>query len=84
MRYKNLKPQLLYAHYDLGMPSDQMYVKFNNGVGYVIAVEGSFAPEALETLRNYFAADVIGQVKAGTGKVLIESQYESETVEYSE
>ncbi len=81
----DLRPQEIfqYAHDELGMPSDQMYVKFNNGVGYVIAVEESFAPEALETLRNYFAADIIGQVKAGTGKVLIASQYASETVEYS-
>lgn len=82
----DLRPQEIfqYAHDELGMPSDKMYTKFNNGVGYVIAVENLFASEALETLKHHFAADYIGQVRSGTGKVQIASQYESKkTIEYS-
>ena len=78
-----LKPQeiFLYAH-ELGTSSDRMYTRFNNGVGYAIAVEGSTAADALKTLRQYFPAEIIGQVNPGTGRVVIESQYDSSTVSY--
>jgi phosphoribosylformylglycinamidine cyclo-ligase len=88
MNGHRLMPQEIfrYAHDWLGMPSDQMYKKFNNGVGYVVAVENSFTSAALKTLRRHFDADVIGWVRTGTGKVMIDSQYEHSnkpmTVEY--
>ena len=79
-----LKPQELffYAHDELGMPSEDMYTRFNNGVGYVIAVRPDFEADALKILKRHFAADVIGRVEAGSGKVEIESQYERKTVRY--
>jgi phosphoribosylformylglycinamidine cyclo-ligase len=74
-------PIFRYA-YELGIRSRDMYTRFNNGIGYVVAVENAYANKALRILRNYFQADVIGVVKDGSGKVLIESAYESVTLKY--
>ncbi len=80
----SLRPQEIfkYAHDVLGMPSEQMYKKFNNGIGYVIAVDSSFAKEALALLGRHFNADAIGSVEKGSGKVRIASQYEQGAVTY--
>lgn len=83
-RQSSLKPQEIfrYAHDELGVSSENMYKRFNNGIGYVIAVDPSVSKFALAVLQKYFKADIIGYIKKGTGKVIIESEYESATVEY--
>jgi phosphoribosylaminoimidazole (AIR) synthetase len=80
----SLKPQEIfrYAYEELGVPSEKMYARFNNGIGYVIAVDPKVSKYALATLRKQFKADEIGYVKKGNGKVKIESEYESVVVEY--
>jgi len=80
-----LKPQeiFLYAH-ELGVPPDKMYTRFNNGVGYVVAIDRSQARNALRMLGKYFrATEVIGEVTRGKGRVVIESQYDNSTVVYT-
>ena len=83
-RDHSLEPQELfrYAHDELGVSSDKMYVRFNNGVGYAVAVNRDFEQDALKILKRRFPADVIGRVVRGRGKVVIESQYEGKEVEY--
>lgn len=78
-----LKPQEIFQYaFESGVPSEKMYTRFNNGVGYVIAIEREHAPEALAILRRHFPAEIIGEVNRGNGKVVIESQYEDNTVVY--
>lgn len=83
-RDHGLEPQEIFrhAHDEFGVPSEKMYMRFNNGVGYVIAVDESCVDHALNVLKKYFPADVIGEVREGNGKVAIESQYEPITVRY--
>jgi phosphoribosylformylglycinamidine cyclo-ligase len=71
-----------YAHDELGVTSEEMYERFNNGIGYVIAVEPSSSKRALAILRTYFDAEEIGKAKEGTGRVIVESQYEPVDIEY--
>ena len=79
-----LKPQELffYAHDELGVPSEKMYTKFNNGTGYAVAVNPDFEQDALKILSRHFPADVIGHARRGNGKVVVGSQYEDKEVEY--
>lgn len=76
------QPIFIYTYGILGVSSENMYKRFNNGIGYVIAVDPSIHKEVLALLSPRFRADVIGEVKKGTGKISIESAYEPITVEY--
>lgn len=80
----DLKPQEIfrYAYEELGVSSQKMYARFNNGIGYVIAIAPENSKYALAVLRKHFKADEIGYVRRGNGKVKIESAYESVVVEY--
>ena len=71
-----------YAHDELGMPSHDMYRRFNNGIGFVITIDPSASKKALASLRKYFKAEEIGIVKKGSGSVSIESEYDKATLEY--
>lgn len=79
-----LTPHEIFAHvYGLGTQSKKMYEMFNNGVGYVVAIEHSHVREALDTLRKHFPAEIIGRIEKGEGNVVIESQYEPITHTYA-
>jgi phosphoribosylformylglycinamidine cyclo-ligase len=80
----SLAPQEIFkhAHREFGVPSEKMYTRFNNGVGYAVVVREADADGALRVLRRHFDADVIGRVVGGSGKVSIRSQYEPVTVTY--
>lgn len=80
----SLKPQEIfrYAYEELGVPSQKMYARFNNGIGYVIAIAPEASKYALAVLRKHFKADEIGYARRGKGKVMIESEYEPIVVEY--
>lgn len=73
-----LRPQSIftYSQERFGVPSEDMYMRFNNGIGYVIAVDRDYAETALKTLRKHVEADIIGGVGPGTGTVIIKSAYE--------
>ncbi len=73
-----------YAFDELNVPSEKMYERFNNGVGYAIATDPQFVPDVLNVLsQNSLRAEQIGFVEKGNGKVKIESQYEKRIVEFS-
>jgi phosphoribosylaminoimidazole (AIR) synthetase len=60
-----------------------MYKRFNNGIGYAIAVEPSIANAALKLLRtNHYPSEIIGKAEKGSGNVQIESEYDGEIVTY--
>lgn len=83
-RTHRLQPQeIFYYGHDLGQTPEQMYTRFNNGVGYVAAVAPDRAGQALDTLRKHFPADEIGVVIRGSGRIRIESQYNDSTVVYN-
>ncbi|MDE1834042.1 MAG: hypothetical protein KGH64_01755 [Candidatus Micrarchaeota archaeon] len=78
-RSHGLNPQDIFwlAHRDLNLSSEQMYTRFNNGIGYVIAVSEEKGAHALEILNAHFDAQAIGRVVEGSGKVEIASKYDS-------
>ncbi len=73
-----LEPQELFffANRDLGVSAENMYSRFNNGIGFVIVVERHTAMFALSVLKKHFPAEIIGEVRSGTGKLVIESKYD--------
>ncbi len=79
-----LHPQPIYQFMkeEFAIPTKDMYLKFNNGIGYVIAIDPRMASYALDILREYYPAEVIGTVEKGTGKILIASKYDSETMQF--
>ena len=83
-RSHSLRPGNLFGYsFDLDRDSEKMYTRFNNGVGYVIAVPSEYSGVVQDTVRKYFPTDSIGRVVPGTGRVLIESQYEDKTVVFT-
>ena len=76
------QPIFIYTYGTLGVSSENMYKRFNNGIGYDIAVDPSIREDIWHCLARISRADVIGEVKKGTGKISIESAYEPITVEY--
>ncbi len=74
--------QIFHYAYQLGTPSEKMYSRFNCGIGYVVVVSPLIVDNVLPVLRRYFPADVIGDVREGSGRVLIESQFEDKTIVY--
>jgi phosphoribosylformylglycinamidine cyclo-ligase len=80
-----LKPQAIYSYIqqEFSVPSSDMYKRFNNGIGYAIAVEPSIANAALKLLRtNHYPSEIIGKAEKGSGNVQIESEYDGEIVTY--
>ena len=58
-----------------GVQDAEMYCIFNCGVGFVIGVSSTDALRCIEFIRPYHAADVIGEIVPGTGRVVIESKF---------
>jgi phosphoribosylformylglycinamidine cyclo-ligase len=83
-RKHKLEPQEIFRFIqrEFAIASEKMYTRFNNGIGYVMAVSDNAAEAALGIIRNYYPAEVIGNVTGGTGKITIESKYDSETVSF--
>lgn len=78
-----LKPQPIFNYsFETGVSSKDMYLRFNNGIGYVVAVDKDYAADTLRILRRHYPADVIGEVIRGPGKVLIDSSYEKRVVKF--
>ena len=71
-----------YVQSEFCVPSSEMYKRFNNGIGYVVAMDSKYAHEAAKVIGNRFRVEMIGFVVKGSGKVRIESAYEKKTVEY--
>ncbi|MDE1860531.1 MAG: hypothetical protein KGH72_02320 [Candidatus Micrarchaeota archaeon] len=84
-RAHGLDPQEIFkfAQREFKVTSGNMYMRFNNGIGYVVVVSGHREGDALEVLNRHFKAETIGRVVEGIGKVRIESKYESNNVVYS-
>ncbi len=77
-------PELFeYVHKEFGVSPGEMYSRFNNGVGYVIAVDRHSVDLVLSIAHGAgFGAGVIGLAVAGSGMVRIESAYDKSTVEF--
>lgn len=83
-RNNSMEPHMIfsYANEAFKTSSYDMYRKFNNGIGYVIAIDRSRAAEALTLIRRHYPVDKIGEVQKGAGNVYIESKYEDKMVVY--
>ncbi|MFH1623014.1 MAG: AIR synthase-related protein [Candidatus Aenigmatarchaeota archaeon] len=80
----SLEPQELfwYVHDELLMKSYDMVRKFNNGIGYMVAVSPDVVGDSLKILKRYCPADIIGFVTPGVGKAIIESPYDDPAVKF--
>jgi phosphoribosylformylglycinamidine cyclo-ligase len=83
-RDHKLNPQeiFVFMQKEFAITPEDMYIRFNNGIGYVIAVDPDIAGHTLDIIRPYYPAEIIGNVTNGTGKVIIESKYGSEIVHF--
>jgi len=69
-----------FIYNEFKVPPQKMYTRFNNGWGYAIAIDKQETDKALRIIRKYFPASVIGEVKEGKGRVIIESQYDDSEI----
>lgn len=83
-RDEGLEPQEIfrYAHDELGVSPEKMYARFNNGIGYVVAVDRNALSTSINSLGRYFTAAKIGEVLNGKGIISIESEYDASVVRY--
>lgn len=79
IRYpSSLKPQaIFYELHRRGVTSKQMYSTFNCGIGFVLAVSKKDAERILAKTRGAYP---IGEVKKGTGAVIIRSIFDNRLV----
>lgn len=66
-----------------GWTDADMYKNFNCGVGFTIIVNKESAQEILDIIRKEFDADIIGKVVPGSGKVLVDSKFSNDEVEFN-
>lgn len=80
----NLKPQPIFDFLknNGNLSDEQMYRTFNNGIGFMIAVDKGAAENVLEIAKRYHKSDIIGSVKKGNGSIIIESEFSDRTVTF--
>jgi len=76
----SLEPQPIFDElYKRGVSDEEMYKTFNCGIGFVLGVSKRDAKKIVSKL-DY--ADVIGEVKQGSGKIIIDSMFSNKQIEY--
>jgi len=71
---------IFFELHERGVSNEEMYKTFNCGIGFVLGVSKEDSSRCLDKIKD-FKADVIGKVKQGSGRVLIESQFDNRIVE---
>lgn len=82
-RDHTLEPQEIYryVHKEFNIPSESMYRWFNNGIGYVIAIQKDHADTAVQLFKDYgFEAAIVGKIVPGKGNVVVESKFDNSTL----
>lgn len=78
-RNHKLKPhKIFYELYKRGLTDKEMYTAFNCGVGFILSVGKQ---DASKVLKQITGSDIIGEVKKGNGKVVIESLFSTTNIE---
>ncbi len=75
-RWHSLEPHDIF--WDLvrrGVPERIMYKTFNCGIGFIIGVSPDMTKACFSILKPDFNANIIGKVKAGLGRVHIQSMF---------
>jgi phosphoribosylformylglycinamidine cyclo-ligase len=82
-RNHKLEPKSIFNSLkEKGNLSDEtMYKTFNNGIGFIIAVDKNAAESALDIIKKYYKADIIGSVEKGSGKIKIESKFSDKIIQ---
>ncbi len=82
VREHKLNPQpIFFSLIKKGKLSDaQMYKTFNNGIGFIIAVNKNAAQSVLNIIKKYYKSDIIGSVEKGSGQIKIESKFSDKKV----
>lgn len=77
-KVKNLNPQeVFYELYSRSQDDYQMYTTFNCGIGFILSVPASEVDQVIDTTNGA----IIGQVRKGDGRVIIESMFSDKKLE---
>lgn len=78
-RKHKLQPQPIFQDlYQKGISDEEMYKTFNCGIGFVFSVASQDVSRII--LQIQLGADIIGEVKQGGGKVLMESAFSGKEI----
>jgi len=81
-RLHKLQPQKIFRElFNRGVHEKEMYQTFNCGVGYIFGIKKNQVKKCLAAIKT-FPADIIGEVTTGTGKVIVESKFSDNIIEY--
>jgi len=72
---------IFFELHERGISSEEMYKTFNCGIGFVLGVSKEDSGRCLDKIKD-FPADIIGDVKQGSGRVLIESQFDNRIIPF--
>lgn len=74
-----LQPQPIFQDlYQKGIADEEMYQTFNCGIGFVFSVSSRDAKRVISQIQ--LEADIIGEIKEGRGRVVIESSFSGEEI----
>jgi phosphoribosylformylglycinamidine cyclo-ligase len=77
-RKHDLKPQkIFYDMHELGVSDKDMYQTLNCGVGFIL---GASKKDAEKIVGIFKDSEIIGEIKAGSGKVKIESNFSNKKI----
>lgn len=78
-RNHKLQPQPIFQDlYQRGITDEEMYQTFNCGIGFVFSAPNRDAKQIISQTK--VEADIIGEIKEGSGKVIIESAFREKKV----
>ncbi|MBI4039402.1 hypothetical protein HY388_01080 [Candidatus Daviesbacteria bacterium] len=81
--HKLIPQPIFYQLYHKNIADEEMYQTFNCGIGFILSVGRFDSAKVLAMLkRQGFTADIIGQIKSGSGQVIIESMFSDKIVTY--
>ena len=83
-RDHSLLPQKIFKEmYKMGVSDEEMYKTFNCGIGFILSSQPQEADKIISRLDNFgLKSDVIGQATSGTGRIIIESLFSKNKVEF--
>ncbi|MBI3274222.1 MAG: hypothetical protein HYZ69_03690 [Candidatus Colwellbacteria bacterium] len=78
----SLAPHHIFSEiYEKGVSDEEMYFTFNCGIGFIMSVAPRDADYCLNKIRNSGKhADIIGEIKKGSGKVKIQSMFSKKKI----
>lgn len=78
-RSHKLQPQPIFQDlWQKGIADEEMYQTFNCGIGFVFSISSRDAKQVISKIQ--LEADIIGEIKEGSGRVVIESAFSGKEI----